>query len=939
MHNQTLSFPCKAVYEHLNCTLEGKIESDKRHSEVDHPTDPPPPFDEAVAQGGGLPPAPPPSAPEDAGDGQVAPVPPVPVPTFDPYPPVNAGSKGDTCIFRGVKGDLVKLDKNGRPYPVREDGFRLLKTTRPVGWEPDAWDTMRGFNRKPRPGAVVKVEPAPGVPIAGVDQAGGSSASGLDRSVDPPPPAAASVSETTAAEDPVGTRCRFIESPNDMHAAVSDIQESSVPTHVKNTQHGPCVPAVAACVVECACAPVGIMGLLNSDDSLVTSWLAECKALAAPAVKDDSDDEIEIEDVADEDQEPPWVHWERIAQEHNEYLKPSSDAAVAVAAAKGTVTTQLRDSDNDLVPAMPTVADDKSNDFKSNFSDIVDHHKHRKKGTPRRFPFNALVARPVNKKEIERTPKAQEAMNNEWKRLIDKHVWDMSVVRDMSDVASEAKNKNKEIQFGWLFGICVEKNSELPTNNPARKFKGRVVFQGNRVVNQNWDMAVFQDMGNSPATMDASRACDCFGCFPGHNVQIADAEQAYIQADLKGNDCWITLPHEQVPASWKKKYPNIKRPVVRLVKALYGHPDSGSFWEEHCDVRVKIAGFEPMGATWPSTYFHPKLKLYLVIYVDDFKLAGPKENLAKGWSLLQDDITIEKPQPIGLFLGCTHEMGSFKLPSGKLATSMTYNMEGFLVQCTERYTELAGGNVRFKKVSTPFLVEDAKDGPAGTPAAKGPVVECPWCLHTYPPPAVHKNINELDAFKSKTGRPPAGADDCEDGSAPEATVPGGDTGKMGKHAACILMKCLYAARMARFDLLRAITHLACQITRWTSECDRKLYRLICYIHSSLHIRLVGWIGDDGSLLQPHLFADADFAGCAATQRSTSGLHMAVRALTLAFRFRGRVRGSLVLATRHLRLRLLRETLVYVCVGCLPLIFGIPYFRTNRRLCSMRTIRR
>ncbi len=367
LHNQTLSFPCKAVYEHLNCTLEGKIESDKRHSEVDHPTDPPPPFDEAVAQGGGLPPAPPPSDLVDAGDGQVAPVPPVPVPTFDPYPPVNAGSKGDTCIFRGVKGDLVKLDKNGRPYPVREDGFRLLKTTRPVGWEPDAWDTMRGFNRKPRPGAVVKVEPAPGVPIAGVDQAGGSSASGLDRSVDPPHPAAASVFVTTAAEDPVGTRCRFIESPNDMHAAVSDILESSVPTHVKNTQHGPCVPAVAACVVDCACAPVGIMGLLNSDDSLVTSWLAECKALAAPAVKDDSDDEIEIEDVADEDQEPPWVHWDRIAQEHNEYLKPSSDAAVAVAAAKGTVTTQLRDSDNDLVPAMPTVAHDKSNDFKANF--------------------------------------------------------------------------------------------------------------------------------------------------------------------------------------------------------------------------------------------------------------------------------------------------------------------------------------------------------------------------------------------------------------------------------------------------------------------------------------------------------------------------------------------------------------------------------------------
>ena len=72
----------------------------------------------------------------------------------------------------------------------------------------------------------------------------------------------------------------------------------------------------------------------------------------------------------------------------------------------------------------------------------------------------------------------------------------------------------------------MEKNSELPIENKSRKYKGRVVFQGNRVVNQNWEIAVFQDMGNSPATMDASKACDCYGCIPDHNVQCADAEQA-----------------------------------------------------------------------------------------------------------------------------------------------------------------------------------------------------------------------------------------------------------------------------------------------------------------------------------------------------------------------------------------------------------------------------
>ncbi len=200
--------------------------------------------------------------------------------------------------------------------------------------------------------------------------------------------------------------------------------------------------------------------------------------------------------------------------------------------------------------------------------------KHRMKNTHRRLQFNALVARPVTKKEIEKNPKAQAAMDAEWNRLKEKNVWDMSVVRDLKDVAWQAREKGKEIQFGWLFGICVEKNSELPLENKSRKYKGRVVFQGNRVVNQNWDVAVFHDMGNSPATMDASRACDCYGCIPTHTVQCADAEQAYIQADLKGNECWITLPPEQVPASWSKKYPHMRHPLFDWLRPCMGTPCS-----------------------------------------------------------------------------------------------------------------------------------------------------------------------------------------------------------------------------------------------------------------------------------------------------------------------------------------------------------------------------
>ena len=40
--------------------------------------------------------------------------------------------------------------------------------------------------------------------------------------------------------------------------------------------------------------------------------------------------------------------------------------------------------------------------------------------------------------------------------------------------------------------------------------------------------------------------------------------------------------------------------------------------------------------------------------------------------------------------------------------------------------------------------------------------------------------------------------------------------------------------------------------------------------------MFGWAGDKLGAVQPHLFADADFAGCVETQRSTSGLHFCIR---------------------------------------------------------------
>ena len=93
---------------------------------------------------------------------------------------------------------------------------------------------------------------------------------------------------------------------------------------------------------------------------------------------------------------------------------------------------------------------------------------------------------------------------------------------------------------------------------------------------------------------------------------------------------------------WKGKH----NPVCPLRKALYGHPDSGTYWEKHCDACLRAEGFLPVGEAWPSCYYHRRLRLMLIVYVDDFKLVGPSSNLSLGWKLVRKGLVIEDPRQL-----------------------------------------------------------------------------------------------------------------------------------------------------------------------------------------------------------------------------------------------------------------------------------------------------
>ena len=161
--------------------------------------------------------------------------------------------------------------------------------------------------------------------------------------------------------------------------------------------------------------------------------------------------------------------------------------------------------------------------------------------------------------------------------------------------------------------------------------KGRVVFGGNRVTDENYEVAIFNDLSSAPSTMEAAKAVDIIACLAGNTGELADAPQAYTQTFLLGTETWVSMPKDQWPKSWIGKYHN---PVVPLLRALYGHPESGGWWERHAEKGIFLCGFLPV-PEWKSTYFHKKLKLLLTVYVDDFKMAGPVASVKEGWRLLQ----------------------------------------------------------------------------------------------------------------------------------------------------------------------------------------------------------------------------------------------------------------------------------------------------------------
>ena len=129
---------------------------------------------------------------------------------------------------------------------------------------------------------------------------------------------------------------------------------------------------------------------------------------------------------------------------------------------------------------------------------------------------------------------------------------------------------------------------------------------------------------------------------------------------------------------------------------------------------------------------------------------------------------------------------SLNASGGSHIRAWEYQMHGSAEKCVERYLELAG------------MTSDQ--------------------LKTVTTPCIDDHLISAEDFETK--------------------------GQLAPHASKAVLKCLYLARKARPDLLWAVNDLARNVTKWNVACDKRLFRLICYIHSttrhSLHCYAGGY---------------------------------------------------------------------------------------------------
>ena len=472
--------------------------------------------------------------------------------------------------------------------------------------------------------------------------------------------------------------------------------------------------------------------------------------------------------------------------------------------------------------------------------------------------YFACVHVPIPIMEAKKIKAAHEALETEWGKLWKKKFIDPNSVCSKYEVQERAKKSGKTVHFGDLMELVHRKHAELEEKFHA--YKGRVVFRGDNVKDEHGGFAVFTEQGTSASHLAAAKAVDAVARLPGCSGSDSDAIGAYTQVRLDKMDdtveTWVKLPLEQLRKlgpGWEK----IDNPYVRLLVNLYGHPKAGLYWEIYSNKVLVKHGFEKVPG-WESLWIHKKKQLIMSVYVDDYKLAGKTENLEPMWSSLSKDLDLEPFVPLhgSIYLG--NKQYDVEIPEEMVAAKSQ------LIQNLLYRHRKIGESSKDSNHSTMRGVDHSEKS-----RKFGKVKGWAYTMQGHTEMSVQRYLELSGKHESslKFVQTP-----CVD----DRQFPPEDfetKGALSAYAARIVLKALYVARMNRLEFLWAVNSLARCVTKWTVACDKRLHRLVSYMHHHKdHVQLA-WIGDTPDKIKVAMFVDASFAADLVDSKSTTGAYI------------------------------------------------------------------
>ena len=287
---------------------------------------------------------------------------------------------------------------------------------------------------------------------------------------------------------------------------------------------------------------------------------------------------------------------------------------------------------------------------------------------------------------------AQEAAKAEMGVMTENGVWNLDAVQGWASVCE--KHPDAEV-VGAKLPIGIKDYGIHPDDN----YKARFVVTGNHIVNAaGRKVRQVDSLYAASVDLNIARFVILHGIMTGTVLQC-DVQAAYLQAPLGGKPTFLRFPRRFLP----KSAVNMTDPVVPLLRAMYGHPSSGSDWDVHFASLLRKRDWKEVDGS-KNLWIAPCGTVAMALYMDNMLVGGPGPAANKYMDEIKRLVRLSRLHALARFLRTScmiKQMGR--------AVHVSMAQPAYARLLIQRFKMDMGYAGPLRKVDTPISTDDVED--------------------------------------------------------------------------------------------------------------------------------------------------------------------------------------------------------------------------------------